>query len=75
MIKPYKVEMRSKARSIRGLVNALRSDADYVFTDVEGFDIISLEESLRELKVTVQYLVDNITELEYALYLANRKDA
>lgn len=75
MKKKHRMVMRTKARSIRGLVNVLQSDADYVFTDVEGFDIISLGESLRELKCTLNDLVDSVAELEYALYLSNSEDA
>lgn len=71
MRRRYRLEMRSRARSVKGLVNVLQSDADYVFRDVEDHDIISLGESLKELKNTVQDLVDNVAELEYALYLSS----
>lgn len=75
MIKPYKVEMRSKARSIRGLANILINDSDYIFADVEDYDLVGLEVSLREAKETLQSLMDNVTELEYALYLSKQKNA
>lgn len=75
MKKEYRYEMRNRARSIRGLVNALQSDADYVFSDVETFDVIGLSESLKELKITIQDLIDHTAELEYALYLINSEDA
>lgn len=73
-MKQAKFEMRSKARTIKGLVNVLQSDAEYVYTDVEDYDIVSLGESMREMKDTMQYLIDSITELEYALYLAKAKE-
>lgn len=65
-------EMRDRARLARGLANALSHDADYVYTDVESFDLICLDESLRETKETLQRLTDNITEIEYLLYLLRK---
>ena len=75
MIKPFKTEMRSKARTIRGLTTVLKNDSDYIFVDVEDYDLIGLEESIREAKDTIQSLMDNVTELEYALYLSKRGES
>lgn len=69
-----KKEMKDRARLARGLVNALKYDVDYVFTDVNSYDVICLEESLRETKDTIQKLVDNITEIEYLLYLMRQNE-
>ena len=62
-------EMRERARLARGLANALGYDVEYVHTDVENFDLICMNESIRETKDTLQKLIDNVTELEYLLYL------
>ena len=67
-----KREMRERARLARGLANALGHDVDYIFTDVESFDLICLTESIRETKDTLEKLNDNITELDYLLYLIER---
>lgn len=67
-----KNEMRERARLVRGLANALSYDAEYVYTDVQNFDMVCLDESLRETKETIQKLTDNITEIEYLLYLLRK---
>lgn len=65
-------EMKERARLARGQVNALGYDIEYVYTDVENFDLLCLGESLHESKLTIQSLLDNVTELEYLLYLIKR---
>lgn len=70
-----KQEMRDRARLARGLANALGYDTEYVYTDVQNFDLICLDESLRETKDTIQKLTDNIKELEYLVYLIKKQDA
>ena len=67
-----KMEMRKKAKTISGLVNVLQSDADYICIDANDFDLVGLGESVREVKDTVEKLVDSVAELEYALYLARK---
>lgn len=69
-----KKEMKDRARLARGLVSALKYDVDYVFTDVNSYDVICLEESLRETKDTIQKLIDNVTEIEYLLYLMRQNE-
>lgn len=64
-----KKEMIERARLSRGLVNALGHDVDYIYADVKNLDLICMTESIRETKDTLQKLVDNVTELEYLLYL------
>lgn len=68
-----KQEMKDRARLARGLANALGYDTEYVYTDVQNFDLICLDESLRETKDTIQKLMDNVTELEYLVYLIKKE--
>lgn len=67
-------EMKERARLTRGLANALGYDAEYIYSDVENLDLFCMGESIRETKETIQKLMDNVTELEYLLYLAKRDD-
>jgi hypothetical protein len=64
-----KKEMRERAWLLRGLVNSLKYDADYIYSDVENYDVVCMGESIKDAKETIQSLVDNVTELEYLLYL------
>ena len=67
-----KMVMRGKARLTKGLVNLLRDDAEHIYNDVIEFDVISLEEDIREAKRTAQQLIDAVTDLEYYLLLAKK---
>lgn len=69
-----KVEMRKRASITNGLLNLLRDDIDQLRVDAEDFDIICLEESLKDVRTTLQMFVDNITEMEYMLYLFKSKE-
>jgi hypothetical protein len=69
-----KKEMKDRARLVKGLVNALKYDVDYILTDVKNYDVICLDESLREAKDTVQRLTDNLKEIEYLLYLMRQNE-
>ena len=69
-----KMEMKSRARMVSGLVNLLRDDADQLSADTRDFDIICLEESIKDTKSTIQMLIDNVTELEYLMYLSKKTD-
>jgi hypothetical protein len=64
-----KLEVRRKARTIKGLVNLLQNDATYICADADDFDLIGLGESIPEMKDTIQKLIDYVVELEYDLYL------
>ena len=66
--------MRDLVREIRRLSNALTYDSDFVFEDVEGNDLWCLGESIHDMKITLQRLMDKATELEYQLYLIRRDD-
>ena len=67
-----KREMRYKAQIIKGLSNVLRKDADYICADTNDCDLISLGESLREVKETIQSLIDNVEDLEYLVHSSKR---
>lgn len=70
-----KKEMKDRARLSRGLVNGLGYDVEYLYTDVENYDVICMGESIREIKDTIQKLTDNIIEIEYLLYLLKRDES
>ena len=70
--KELKMLMRGKARLARGLVNLLKDDTEQIYDDVNVFDVISLEETIRDTKRTTQQLLDATTDLEYYLYLAKQ---
>ena len=69
MSKDIKQEMRTRARLSKGLANALQYDVSYICSDVDNYDVICLGESIRDTKDTLHKLLDNVTELEYLLYL------
>ena len=71
-MKDIKTTMRSKARIANGLLNLLSDDIFYINADTNDFDLLSLEVSIQDTKSTIQMLIDNITELEYQLYLCKR---
>lgn len=75
MRQQVKLGMRKRAQTIRGLVNLLRDDADYICVDTDDFDLVGLGESIREMKDTVQQVIDNIMELEYSVYLAKKDES
>lgn len=64
--------LRDRARELRGLANALTYDTECVYEDVESYDLMCLGESIHDMKVTLQHLIDGVTELEYQLYLLKR---
>lgn len=68
-MKNAKLELRKRARTCNGLLNLLKDDIEQIAIDVNEFDIICLEESLRDARGTLQMLTDNVTEMEYKLYL------
>lgn len=73
MANQTKLEMRKKAQMIRGMVNLLKDDADYICIDADDFDLVGLNESVREIKDTIQSVIDHVMELEYSLYLATQE--
>ena len=75
MSRDIKIQMKKKAQMIKGLVNLLQDDADYICVDANDFDLIGLSESIPEVKETIQRLIDNVMELEYNLYLCQQKES
>jgi hypothetical protein len=67
-----KRDMRGRARLLRGLANVLQVDADYIWSDSNNFELLCLNESIKEAKTTLQQITDCLTELEYLLYLTRR---
>ena len=73
MSRQLRIDMRQKARQLRGLLNLLTDDIFHVNEDAKDFDLICLEESIRDTKNTLQMLIDGVTELEYIQYLSNQE--
>lgn len=71
MSRNIKNDMRKRARVAAGMLNLLKDDIDHLKTDTQDFDLICLAESIKDAKTTLQMLTDNITEIEYMLYLVN----
>lgn len=71
MSKLLRVEMRKKARRVRGILNLLTDDIYHVNSDADDYDLLCLGESIKDTKSTLQMMVDALTELEYDLYLAD----
>lgn len=69
-----KLDMKKRARVSMGLLNLLKDDIDQVRVDADDFDLICLEESIRDAKATLQMITDNITEIEYMMYLFKSKE-
>ena len=74
-VKNVKTNIKKLARMNAGLLNLLRDDVDNLRADADDFDLICLEESVRDAKSTIQMLTDNIVEIEYMLYLVKSNDA
>ena len=68
-----RVEIRTKARKLKGLTNLLLDDIYHLIADLEDYDLICLVESIHDVKETLQMFTDGVVELEYALYLANQR--
>ena len=67
--------IKGRARLLRGLTNVLQVDADYIWSDSSNQEILCLNESVKEAKMTLQQITDCITELEYMLYLMKREES
>ena len=70
-----KVNMKKRAKIVSGMVNLLRDDVEYLKSDANDFDVLCLEESIKDTKATLQMLTDHVKEIEYLLYLANSKES
>ena len=70
-----KLEIKKRARMCDGMLNLLRDDIRQLRADADDFDIICLEESLKDTRSTLQMFVDNVTEIEYVLYLLKTRES
>ena len=68
-----RIELRTRARKLKGLLNLLADDICTLNSDAEDYDLICLPESITDVKETLQMFADGIVELEYVLYLTNQK--
>lgn len=73
MTQELRIEMRQRARRLKGLLNLLTDDIYHVNADASDYDLMCLSESLNDTKNTLQMLIDGTTELEYTLYLSNQQ--
>ena len=74
MKQDVKMKMKKRARIAAGIVNLLQDDVAHIKADANDFDLICLEESIRDAKSTIQMLLDHVTEIEYMLYLIQSKE-
>ena len=70
----FKNEVRKRARISMGMVDLLRDDINQLRADARDFDVICLEESIKDAKGTLQMLIDNVTEIEYMMYLIKSRE-
>ena len=74
MSKNIKYDIRKRARIAMGMTTLLQDDLNHIRADANDFDIICLEESVKDAKSTLQMLIDNVTEIEYMLYLIKSRE-
>lgn len=67
--------LKGRARLLRGLTNVLQVDADYIWSDSSNQDLLCLNESIQEAKMTLQQINDCMTEIEYMLYLLRNEES
>ncbi len=75
MRKNLKHDMRKRARACLGLADLMRDDIIQLRSDIHDFDMACLEESMKDTKATLQMFIDNITEIEYMMYLLKSRDS
>jgi hypothetical protein len=75
MKRNVKHDMRKRARAALGITDLLKDDIIQIRADLHDFDVLCLEESLKDANATMQMLIDNITEIEYMLYLLKSKES
>ena len=67
MIILAKNEIKARARLSRGLVNILKDDIDMLNIDADDFNIYTINESIKEARDTLNDMMANLDELEYAI--------
>ena len=75
MGKNVRIDMKKRARILSGLLNLLKDDVDQITIDTNTFDLICLEESIQDIRRTLEFFTDNVKELEYLLYLTKKDDS
>ena len=75
MDKKVKREMKTRTRLAQGLLTVLEDDLDQIVLDVDNGNMFTIDDSIKEAKNTIQKLTDDITELEYVLYLSKQDDS
>lgn len=70
-----RMELRTRARKLKGLMNLLADDIYHLNADAEDHDLLCLVESISDTKETLRMFTDGIVELEYALYLASQRQS
>ena len=74
MSRNYKYDIRKRARIALGMTTLLQDDLNHIRADANDFDLLCLEESVKDAKSTLQMLIDNMTEIEYMLYLVKSRE-
>lgn len=75
MCKDVKLEIITRARLTRGLLNLLKDDIEMINLDATNYDLMTIGESICEAKDTIQKIIDNIMELEYLVYVTKNPDS
>ena len=75
MSENIKNDMQKRARACLGLTDLLKDDVIQIRADLQDFDLMCLEESVKDARSTVQMFMDNLVEIEYMLYLAKTKES
>lgn len=70
-----RLKMKKQSRIARGLLNILRDDIELIRIDTEDYNLLSLDDSIKEARDTLKHLTDCIDTLEYALYVAIQNDS
>lgn len=70
-----RLKMKKHSRVARGLLNILRDDIDLIRIDTEEYNLLSLDDSIKEARDTLRRLTDCMEALEYVLYLANQRES
>ena len=74
MSKNLKYDIKRRVRAASGLTTLLQDDLNNIRADASDFDLICLDESVKDAKSTLQMLIDNVTEIEYMLYLVKSQE-
>lgn len=64
-----KAKVKSRARISRGLLCVLKDDVENLSMAVDDFDVYDITRAVKEVNETLQKFIDNLTELEYIMYL------